>query len=169
VSYQKTIEKKQFLLDIIDLNARYEDLEGTYKDKEDSSHILNEEQSEILKNGKQTIFALMGLCYMLVNGDVTKEQVLADQHYADKFEYGPILSNYKEDDLDYKFNKIFYSIIGILTNLYSLSFKNKTVTSVSNFMKTDARYYSDIVKEFISYFNYAPGETIMANWDIFKR
>lgn len=168
-NYQKTIEKKQFLLDIIDLNARYEDLENAYKDKEDSSHILNEEQSEILKNGKQTIFALMGLCYMLVNGYITNEQVLADQHYAEKFEYGPILSNYKKDDLDYKFNKIFYSIISILTDLYSLSFKNKTVTSVSNFMKTDARYYSDIVKKFISYFNFAPGETIMANWDIFKR
>lgn len=170
-NYQKTAEKRRFLLDLIALNDRYKALEAAYKNSDDEDHTLTMEQSEILKNGKQTIFALLGLCYMLANNDLVNDQVVSDQHYAEKspFEYGPILSNYTKDDLNEKFEAIVYAIIDTVSELYNKAYENRTVSSVSNFMKTDARYYSDIVKPFISYFKYAQGKNIKENWDIFKR
>ncbi|MDE5787575.1 MAG: AIPR family protein, partial [Bacteroidaceae bacterium] len=140
VNYTKSPEKKSFILDIVSLNERYKELENTYKD---TSSPLTKGQTEILKNGKQTIFALMGLCYMLANEDITKEQVLsvADQrkHFINsiEFEYGPILSNYKSDDIDKKFRAIVYAIISVLDEQYRKASENNTVSSVSNFMKTD--------------------------------
>lgn len=169
--YGKVPEKKQFLLDIIDLNNRYKILEESYKDKEDTNHTLSSEQLVILKNGKQTIFALMGLVYRLANEDILKDQILNDPHYAEAipFEFGSILSNYKEDDLEYKLGQIIYTLINIVTELYQKAYDDGKVTSVSNFMKTDGRYYSDIVKRFMNYLNYADGRNLKENWNIFKR
>lgn len=170
-NYQETAEKKRFLLDLIALNDRYKELEMAYKDGDDEDHSLTMEQSEILKNGKQTIFALLGLCYMLANNDLSNDQAVDYQRYAksNSFEYGPILSKYKKDDLDEKFEAIIYAIIDTVSELYRKAYANGTVSSVSNFMKTDVRYYTDIVKPFISYFQYAQGKSIKENWDIFKR
>lgn len=176
-SCQQTPEKKRFIIDLIRLNERYKELDYAYKDKSDTSHTLDMEQTEILKNGKQTIFALMGLCYMLVNGDVTNEEVMsaADQrkHFVEnvEFGYGPIMSNHKEDDYIYdKFEAIVYFIIGFLAEQYRDTFNRHEVSSVSNFMKTDVRYYTDIAKIFVSKFkHHSLGKDIMANWDIFKR
>ena len=169
--YNKVPEKKQFLLDIIDLNNRYKSLEESYKDKDDTNHTLSAEQLEILKNGKQTLFALIGLIYRLANDDISKDQILMDSHYADSipFEFGAILSNYKGDDIDYKLEQIIYTLINIVTELYQKAYSDEKVTSVSNFMKTDGRYYSDIVKRFMNYFNYADGRNLKENWNIFKR
>jgi hypothetical protein len=36
-------------------------------------------------------------------------------------------------------------------------------------MKTDLKYYEQIVKKFMGYFKFAEGKNIMANWDIFKQ
>ena len=169
--YSKVPEKKQFLLDIIELNNRYKSLEESYKDKDDTNHTLSSEQLEILKNGKQTIFALIGLIYRLANDDISKDQILMDPHYADSvpFEFGAILSNYKGDDIEYKLEQIIYTLINIVTELYQKAYSDEKVTSVSNFMKTDGRYYSDIVKRFMNYFNYADGRNLKENWNIFKR
>lgn len=171
-NYQKTPEKKQFLLDIIKLNDRYKKLEDTYK----NSNSLTMEQREILKNGKQTIFALMGLCYIMANEDITYDQIssAADPrtyfvNIIEHFKYGAILSNYKEDDIDTKLESIVFFISEFLAEQYKDAFDKGTVTSVSNFMKTDARYHN-IAKTFASRFTYhSLGKDIKANWDIFKR
>ncbi|MDE7452349.1 MAG: hypothetical protein K2M52_03350, partial [Paramuribaculum sp.] len=60
-------------------------------------------------------------------------------------------------------------IISIVTELYLMAKEDGSVTSVSNFMKTDLRYYTGIVKRFLNYFKYTNGKEIMNNWDIFKR
>lgn len=126
---------------------------------------------EILKNGRQTVFALMGLCYRLVNKQISMDQVLENQGSLsiDYFSYGPILSNYTKDDIDDKFELIVSTIIAILSELYDKAYESEITSSVSNFMKTDSKYYESIVKKFVGYFKYAEGKNIMANWDIFKQ
>ena len=171
-NYQKTPEKKQFLLDLIDLNDRYKKLEDTYKN--DSS--ISIEQREILRNGKQTIFALMGLCYIMANEDITHDQISSATdprtffvNIIEYFKYGAILSNYKQDDIDTKLEALVFFIIEFLAEQYKDAFDKEAVTSVSNFMKTDARYHN-IAKTFASRFKYhSLGKDIKANWDIFKR
>ena len=171
VNYQSDANKKQFILDLIDLKARYDALDAAYKDAEDTTHKLSTEQMNILQNGRQTIFALLGVCYRLVNEQVTSERILESQNAlsADKFAYGPILSNYKQDDIDEKFEAVVSTIISIVTELYEKAYEAGSTSSVSNFMKTDPKYYEQIVKKFIGYFKFADGKNIMANWDIFKQ
>lgn len=171
-NYQKTPEKKQFLLDLIKLNDRYKKIEDAFK--KDSS--LRQEQREILKNGKQTIFAFFGLCYTMANEDIAYNQIsTADPetnyfvNIIEYFKYGAILSNYTKDDIDKKLKAIVFFISEFLAEQYQDAFDKGTVTSVSNFMKTDARYHN-IAKTFASRFEYhSLGKDIKANWDIFKR
>ena len=119
----------------------------------------------------ETIIALLGLCYRLVNQQITKEQIAGGQNALsiDNFAYGPILSNYKKDDLDQKFEAIVTTLITILYELYDKAYRSGLTSSVSNFMKTDSKYYEQVVKEFVVYFRYQAGKNIEANWDIFKQ
>lgn len=171
VNYQKDPEKKRFILDLIDMAARFDSLDAAYKDMDDKTHSLSQEEMEILRNGRQTIIALLGLCYRLVNGQTTINQILDGQKALspDNFAYGPILSNYKKDDIDAKFEAIVSTIITIVSELYEKAYDSGSASSVSNFMKTDLKYYEQIVKKFVSYFKFAEGKNIMANWDIFKQ
>ena len=87
----------------------------------------------------------------------------------DNYAYGPILSNYKKDDIDAKFEAIVSTIITIVSELYEKAYDSGSASSVSNFMKTNLKYYEQIVKKFVSYFKFAEGKNIMAKWDIFKQ
>lgn len=171
VNYQRDPDKRRFLLDLINVKAKYDALESAYKDLNDKTHTLSKSEMEILKNGRQTVIALMGLCYRLVNKQISMDQVLENQGSLsiDYFSYGPILSNYTKDDIDDKFELIVSTIITILSELYDKAYESEITSSVSNFMKTDSKYYESIVKKFVGYFKYAEGKNIMANWDIFKQ
>ena len=171
VNYQKDSNKKAFILDLILLKEKYDALDAAFKDPNDKDHYLRAEEMEILKNGRQTILALLGLCYRLVNKQISKEQVAGGQNALsiDNFAYGPILSNYKKDDLDQKFEAIVTTVITILFELYDKAYRSGLTSSVSNFMKTDTKYYEQIAKEFVVYFRYQAGKNIEANWDIFKQ
>ena len=164
--YHKDLAKKRFVLDIIDLNERYKEIENKFK-----SERLSSDQLIILKNGKQTIFALMGLCSMLANQMISEQEILDDPKILmnQLFEFGAILSEYKKDDLEGKLEQIIYDIIDIVTDTFKKAFDDGLVTSVSNFMKTDAKYYNEIALKFIKNFNYAAGKDVKINWDIFVR
>lgn len=172
VNYDQDKEKKAFLLDLIDLKKKYDIIETNFKTKTNTKKKLNPEQIEILKNGRQTLFALMGMCYRLVNRLISEEDINSTPknlcEIDDFFEYGTILSQYKNDDLDQKLEQVIYDLVYIVTSCYSVAFMKGTVTSVSNFMKTDSKYY-DLAKEVLSYFNFVQGEDLQKNWDIFKR
>ena len=165
-NYQKIPAKKQFILDLIDLNDRYKEVENKFKQER-----LDPDQIVILKNGKQTIFALMGVCYMLVNGDISEKDILDNPKILSdvNFEYGALLSSYKEDDIEEKFEQIIYDIVEIVTDAFKNAFESNNITSPSNFMKTDLKYYNEIAHKFIKSFNYGVGKDIKLNWDIFKR
>ena len=112
----------------------------------------------------------MGLCSMLVNETITEQEILDNPRILANidFEFNSILSNYTDDDIEAKLEQIIYDIIDIVTDTYNKAFEDGSVTSVSNFMKTDSRYYNDIAIKFIKNFNYAVGKDIKLNWDIFK-
>ena len=169
-NYDQEKNKKRFILDLIDLKQRYDDVESKFKKQEWSKKKLSPENIEILKNGKQTIFAIFGMLYRLVNGMITEEDINSSPKIlgdTSSFEYGPILSNYKADDLEEKLEQVVYDILAIITDAYKVAFKNGTATSVSNFMKTDPKYY-DLAKESLTYFPMIIGEDLKSNWDIFK-
>lgn len=167
VNYFDDSKKKGFLLDIIDLNARYNNIEKKFKQNGE----LTEIQLEILKNGRQTIFALMGVLYRLVNGDLTEADLKNDARILNTlpFNYSNFISNYKKDDLDLKLEKIVKGIVSIVADGYTAALKHQLTTSVSNYMKTDAKYYDDIVPKFIDLLSYLIGEDLKMRMDIYKR
>lgn len=166
VNYMKENARKTFLLDLIKLKTRYDEVEKTLK-----LSGLDSTELEVLKNGRQTIFALMGMCYRIANGDITENDINENTKSLGSipFNYGPILSNYHKDDINEKFEGIVRDIIEILTDVYRHALANETTTSVSNFMKTDLKYYNEIVPKVIKGFRYGPGKHLKENINIFKR
>lgn len=166
VNYEKDALKKSFLLDLIDLKSRYDDIEARLKNLD-----LSSEELEILKNGRQSIFAIMGMCYRMVNGDISEKDIRENPKSLDTipFNYGPILSCYKADDIDHKLKSIIRDILQLLAEAYSKAKENGTTTSVSNFMKTDQKYYNDIVMYILKNLRFSAGQDLISNSVIFKR
>lgn len=166
VNYMKESVKKNFLLDLIKLKTRYDEVEKKLK-----LAGLDSTELEVLKNGRQTIFAIMGMCYRLANGDITENDINENPKSLGSipFNYGPILSSYNKDDINEKFEGIIRDIIEIISDIYKQALANETTTSVSNFMKTDLKYYNEIVLKMIKGFRYNPGKHLKESIDIFKR
>ncbi len=166
VNYENDSAKKAFVKDIIELNNKYSEIENKYK-----ASGLNPIQTEVLKNGKQVIFALLGVCYRLANKDVLETDIINNSKIVATipFAYGPILSNYHNDDLDKKLDKVIKDIVVIVADAYQNSYDNGRTTSVSNFMKTDLRYQTEIVSKFAQALGLMIGDDIKACLDIFKR
>lgn len=166
VNYIQDALKKIFLLDLIKLKKRYDEIEKTLK-----SSDLPPTDLEVLKNGRQTIFAIMGMCYRIANSDMTEKDISLSPKSLGTipFVYGPLLSNYHKDDVYEKFERIIRDIIDILSEVYQQAYDNNTTTSVTNFMKTDLKYYTEIVPKVIKQFRYNVGDDLKKNIDILKR
>lgn len=166
VNYAKDIAKKTFLLDLIKLKSKYDEVEKNLK-----SSDLSPIELEILKNGRQTIFAIMGMCYRLANGDITEKEIIDNPKSLGTipFTYGAVLSNYKNDDFHKKLVRTIRDIVSILSEIYQTAYENNMTTSVSNFFKTDLKYYNDIVRKFMNYFRLMIGEDLKSNFELFKR
>lgn len=166
VGYEKDRSKKVFILDLIDLKRRYDEVEATLKFSDISSIEL-----EILKNSRQAIFAIMGMCYRLVNGDITEKDIKENPKSLDTipFNYGTILSAYNADDIDDKLENIVRDIVQLLAEAYEEAKERATTTSVSNFMKTDLKYYNEIVVKIIKNLRFEVGKDLLKHSEIFKR
>lgn len=166
VNYEKDPNKKSFLLDLVKLNAKYALVENKYK-----AGGLTQGQKETFLNGKQAIFALIGVCYRLVNGDITEEDLLNDPKSVNTvpFTYGGNISNYTADDLDSKIEQIILSLIDVITEAYELCRDKGQTTSISNYLKTDSRYWSDIVAFFIKQYRRKYMTDLRDSIDILKR
>ncbi len=166
VDYEKDSAKKGFLIDLIDLAARYDDVEKRYK-----TTGLEPVETEILKNGKQMIFALLGVCYRLVNNDLTEDDLINSPRSVGTvpFVYGSFISNYHDDDLDNKLNSAIIDIVQILGDIYNRAYDNGKTTSVSNFFKSDARYYNEILPSFSKLLRYMSGQDLKQCICILKR
>lgn len=166
VNYANDPLKKKFIVDLIRLHDRYLNVEKRLK-----TSNLDPSQMEILKNGKQAIIAVLGMCYRLANDDIKESDILESPKSLNsiRFEYGPILSSYKEDDIDERFEQVVRRIIKVLSEAYKSACAQKTTTSVSNFLKTDQKYYNEIATYVIDSFEYGAGEDLKNNIFILKR
>lgn len=166
VNYDKDPSKKAFVKDLIELDSRYSEIEKKYK-----VSGLSPIQTEILKNGKQTIFALMGICYRLINDDISESDIVSNPKSIATipFTYGGSISNYHGDDLEKKLDRVVKDIVMIVSDAYLNAYNNGQTTSVSNFMKTDQKYYNDIVSKFAQALSMMIGDELKLCIDIFKR
>ncbi len=167
-NYEKDPSKKQFILDLIDLNDRYQIIEDGLKKGSD----LTLEEKEILKNGKQIMFSVMGVLYRLSNEDIDEKELLQDTNLlkTTNFTYGGFISNYKEDDLEELLRNIICNSITIVTEQYITAMNKGECTSVSNYFKTDKRYLTDIMVGFIkAYCRQSVGKDLKKDSKIFMR
>ena len=167
VNYEKDEFKKSFLVDLIDLKSRYDEIEAKLKKSSDLDSI----ELEVLKNGRQTIFALMGMCYRLANEDIKVQDIKENPKSLESnpFKYGSILSHYNQDDINIRLESLIKDILQILGQAYDKAREDGTTTSVSNFMKTDQKYFNEIALAIIKNLRFAVGQDLLANSIIFKR
>ena len=167
VNYERDANKKAFLIDIIQLYSRYQIIADELKKKG-----LTSEQVSILKNGKEVIFALIGVIYRLANNDLSEDELRSDKSIVRNkdFLYGSFLSNYHGDDLDMKLKHIISDIVVVVTDSYRGAYFDGVTTSVNYYCKSDSQYMSRILNAFI---NVLPtitfGTEIKSMMDIFKR
>ncbi len=166
VNYEKDEYKKSFLIDLIDLKSRYDEIEVKLK-----RSSLDSIELEVLKNGRQTIFALMGMCYRLINGDIKEKQIQDNPKSLESnpFVYGSILSHYQNDDINMRLEAVIKDILQLLAEAYEKAKRDGIATSVSNFMKTDQKYFNDIALSVIKNLRFSAGKDLIENSMIFKR
>jgi len=85
------------------------------------------------------------------------------------FNYGKFISNYKGNDFDAKLEAMIVDIIKIVADSYQMAYKNKLTTSVSNYLKTDSKYYDEVVPKFVDALSMLIGQDLKYTMDIFKR
>ena len=169
VNYAKDKSKTDFLASLVELNDRYKQIETKIKLEEEPLDIT---EQDILKNGKQVIFAIMGILYRLANNDLDKGNMITniDLIKNSEFSYGTIIGNYKEDDLDILLRKMIVYIVSVLSDGYRSSQNSGESTSVSNYFKTDNKYIDSVLNSFAKiYHRQSIGEDLRKVSRIFLR
>ncbi len=121
---------------------------STYYDQFVSSASFSENLSNVSKNGKFAILAV--LCFLIKNKRKlvnTKLDTLSQDWVSDVTSdnlSGPILKPDRPDDFDKILNSILNQIIRALATLYES--RGDLETSVTNFFKTDKKYHSIILE-----------------------
>lgn len=168
VNYEDDTNKSEFIISAIDLIYRSNKIFSELK----KSKEIKLEQKEILKNGTQIIFALLGVVYRLANHDIDKYELIQDPltvKIQNKFEYRAIL-NKNHDNVDNYLKSVIIDIIRIVTEKYEMdSRNNQSITSVSNYFKTDNKYYELIIPGFVYCLDYSVGEDILEKEYIFRQ
>ena len=113
----------------------------------------------------------MGMCYRLVNEDIVGQDIKENPKSLESipFNYGSILSHYNKDDVNIRLESVIKDILQILGQAYDKAREDGTTTSVSNFMKTDQKYFNEIALAIIKNLRFAVGQDLLANSIIFKR
>ena len=91
----------------------------------------------------------MGFIYRIVNKDF-KLEIQKIEEELDNFEYGKFISNYTNDDIDEKIEKLIYELVQHITDEFVTESQKGAVTSISNFLKTDKNYIQTILYKYIS-------------------
>ena len=150
VDYLNNENKKIFLLDLVELNYYYQIIE-----RELSKKGLTNQEVDVIRNGKQIVFALLGVLYRLSNYDIDSNQLLSDPQSIKKhsFVYSSFISNYKGNDLEELLRDIIILLIQSINDSYITELQRGTVTSISNYFKTDKQYFQNILLSFIKEYN----------------
>ena len=141
-NYEKDINKKKFITDLIKLNQEYIYVEEKLKnDTAKYPTKLNNEQKIILKNAKYIFISLFGISYFLENGDIDLNDIISDPEIVttQDFIYGKFINNYRKDDFEEKITALIVQIIYCLEEIYNRQLSTGSITSVSNLFKTDKK------------------------------
>ncbi|EGO6082664.1 MULTISPECIES: AIPR family protein [Enterococcus] len=160
-NYVKDRNQTDFLLDLIDLNQRFNFIKSELR--ESGNKALSVDELNVFSNGKMIIFAILGLFYRLINKDLYRSELLNQINLLEEshFTYGSFISNYKGDDIDNLLKDLIIEITSDLTELYIQEYDGTKVTSISNFFKTDKKYIEIIVPYFLKKYR------IDRKWDEF--
>ena len=161
-------DKENFILDIVELDKKFESIYDELK----LSPQLEAIEKEILKNGKQIIFALLGLLYDIVNNPNLLDELMenVEKIRSHEFVYSAIFSDRNNSQLDEKLKSLIINLLEIVSDLYTNELENGRVSSVSNYFKTDQKYRNSIIKPFIKEFRRSKGQEIKKiSEEIFNR
>ena len=125
-----------------------------------------------MKNGKQIIFALLGLLYDIVNNPNLLDELMenVEKIRSHEFVYSAIFSDRNNSQLDEKLKSLIINLLEIVSDLYTNELENGRVSSVSNYFKTDQKYRNSIIKPFIKEFRRSKGQEIKKiSEEIFNR
>ncbi|WP_317437268.1 AIPR family protein [Thomasclavelia spiroformis] len=147
VNYEKDANKKAFILDLIQLNEDYSNIELELK----KGSKIKDEDKVVLANGKYVIMALMGLSYLIANEDYNRDELNNDVNLIKdpNFVFGSFISNYKNDDYKEKLESLIRMILDSLCDTYDSCIRNGIATSVSNLFKTEKKYRDYVVMDFL--------------------
>lgn len=142
-SYEKDECKKKCIIDIVKINTLYETIAKDLAE----SNSLEDEEKVVLKNGKQIIFAVLGLLYRWTNNDYLPEDAITNKGSVvdNDFMYSSIISNYDRDDLYDCMYELIVWIIQQITRPYQNALETNKASSVSNYFKKDGTYYNEII------------------------
>lgn len=155
-NYEKDINKKKFITDLIKLNQEYIYVEEKLKnDTAKYPTKLNNEQKIILKNAKYIFISLFGISYFLENGDIDLNDIISDPEIVttQDFIYGKFINNYRKDDFEEKITALIVQIIYCFEEIYNRQLSTGSITSVSNLFKTDKKYRELIVRHTLQNLN----------------
>lgn len=149
------------LYDYVRIANIYDEFKLKYSNKEEEPQKIG-----ICQNGKFTILAILFYIYKRIYCGVTD---FTDSNVnADNIK-GYLTLNYRNDDYEEKLYYIFEFIIKQLSTLYSIKEKELSLTSYSNFFKTDKTYTDVILKYIDSILNDEyDRDRIMRYMDIFE-
>lgn len=68
-----------------------------------------------------------------------------------------------------KLEAMIVDIIKTVAASYQMAFKNKLAASASNYLKTDSKYYDEVVPKFADALSMLIGQDLKYTMDIFKR
>lgn len=138
----KRTHDKDTIVDLLQL--------ANYYDEFVKSSNLSEKPSNIAKNGRLCILAIIGFIikYNRQQIDIKLESSSAEwvSDLTSDTLTGPLFDKDRPDDYKNALNSLFNQIIMALLNLYTS--RGDTETSVTNFFKTDKKYFS-VILEFI--------------------
>jgi hypothetical protein len=154
-------------VNLVDLNERYDIIEEELK-----KMSLTAIEKDVLRNGKQVIFALLGVLYSLINQDIKEADIVNDTNIVRdyNFIYASIIGNYANDDIDELLKEIVTAIVTILGESYEKSLSSGDSTSISNYFKTDKKYIEKVLVDFVKYYTrLSIGKDLKDKGKIFKR
>lgn len=168
VNYEKDPNKKEFILDLIQLSEDYSIIEADLK----NGTTISDDDKIVLSNAKYVIFSLLGLSYFLVNEDYSRDDLNNDISVlkSPDLVYSKFISNYKADDYQERLKSLIKIILDSLCDTYENCVSRNEVTSISNLFKTDKKYRDSIVKDFLNVINMRTMKNeFISACEIFKR
>lgn len=168
VNYEKDPNKKEFILDLIQLSEDYSIIEADLK----NGTTISDDEKIVLSNAKYVIFSLLGLSYFLVNEDYSRDDLNNDISVLKSPDLvcSKFISNYKADDYQERLKSLIKIILDSLCDTYENCVSRNEVTSISNLFKTDKKYRDSIVKDFLNVINMRTMKNeFISACEIFKR